>query len=508
MEALSRSSKIFSEEDLYAQVKEMITERGLQASGNALFRGAVFGRDSLWTARFLIAHQDIAHLVLTSLAQTQGTRHVPQREEEPGKIAHEYRRSDDPNANQEILQMFQKTYGQTVPGAYIIYTTVDATPLWVVLLGEYCERYGRSILSERVEHITGEEITIGEVMIRAAKWIEKKIHESELGLLETIRENGDGHAEFHVLRDGKISYRHEDGKYPNLVRPLAYLEVQGYAYDALTYASEMISHLKRSQSVRWKALARRLQAKTFELFWQSDRETFAAALDRDPASDEVRALQMLSTVQPEILNSGIFDSLPKEEKFHYIAGVLKNFFTPEFQTSAGPRSIALRYKSLTDFYAYQGPETMWPILAHLVARGLSRQGYFALAYDIAARMVNTVQAAGSPRELFYITGEADEVVLDPEEVYAEGDEVIEIYATNTGEANQTWTIAALLEAKSNILNALPDISDFEKGLLGREMTQLLDEAGLEASYSKRRRATINFKEGNERQARLVEQIHW
>lgn len=502
--ALPVPSKIFSEAELLEELGKMVTPAGLQASANNLFRGAVFGRDSLWTARFLIEDKEIAHLALTSLARIQGKKHVPKRGEEPGKIAHEYRLAHDADANQDILSMFKKMYGEAIPGAYIIYTTVDATPLWIVLLGEYCERYGREILDERIPHVSGEEVSMFETLMRAASWIEKQVRNSEYGLLEAKRKNMNDHVEFPVLRDGKISYRHEDGSYPNLRRPIAYLEVQGYAYDALMYAAEVSKHTRPRKALGYRTLAKRLQSKVFELFWLSDRDTFAAALDRDP-SDALRPLSTLSTVQPEILNSAIFDTLPQDEREKYITGVLKNFFTPEFQTPAGPRSISLKYAHLTEYYAYQGPETVWPVLAHLVARGLRRQGFAALAYDIAARMVNTVQAAGSPRELFYVMRGGEGVVLAPEECMSEG-ETLEICTTNHGEANQTWTIAAIIEAKRTILIDAPMPTAFEQELLGREVTSLWSEEELKNAFINRLKITLNLGKGREMEARLVAQI--
>lgn len=496
-------SKIFSDEELMAELRGMITPDGLQASRNELFRSAVFGRDSIWTARFLIDNPDnkeVVRLALLSLARTQGTQYVPRRAEEPGKIAHECRRGGDPTSNKQTLEMFERVFGEAAPGLYLVYTTVDATPLWAVLLGEYCERYGREILAERVEHISGEELSVFDVLMRAAHWVEQSIRRSDLGLLEAVREDREGHAEFHVLRDGRTSYRHEDGRYPNLKRPIAYLEVQGYAYDALRYAAAIARHLQPRKAFEWRNLAKRVQARTLELFWQSDIGTFAAALDRDPKTGEMRPLRMLSTIQPEILGTGIFDGLGETERARYFTGVLKNFFTPELQTLAGPRAVSLRYDHLTPYYAYQWSRTVWPVLSHLVARGLKRQGFGALAYDLSARMVNTVHAAGSPREFFYVTPQ-ELVAYDPEGAYMEG-EAEEISATNCGEAQQTWTIAAVLEAKC-MLKKRPAPAPLERELLGREVAGLLELPELQTMFKSRMRIKINMERAREMEHALI-----
>src|SRR5690606_33755375 len=83
----------------------------------------VFGRDSLLTAWMtLIADHTLARGVLETLARWQGTDDDPRTEEEPGKIVHELR--------------FGKTAGLALGGGDAYYGTVDATPLFVMLLGE------------------------------------------------------------------------------------------------------------------------------------------------------------------------------------------------------------------------------------------------------------------------------------------------------------------------------------------------------------------------------------
>lgn len=485
----------------------MVTPQGLQASANELFKGAVFGRDSLWSARFLVddpAAKDIVRLALHSLARTQGVTFAPERAEEPGKIAHECRLKNDPANNKETLALFERVYGEAAPGLYLIYTTVDATPLWVVLLGEYCERYGRDILTERVSHISGEELSMFEVLIRATNWIEQHIRRSELGLLEAVREDREGHTEFHVLRDGRTSYRHEDGTYPNLKQPIAYLEVQGYAFDALRYSAALTRHTLPRKAFEWRNLAKRLQSRALEHFWQSDRNTFAAAIDRDPHTHLYRPLCTLSTIQPEILGTGLFDGLSPRERKHYIQGTLKHFYTPDFQTSAGPRAVSLAHDHLMPYWAYQWSRTTWPVLSHLVARGLKRQGFNALARDLSVRLLNTVHTAGSPRELFYVTPEG-QVAYDPECVFEDGGgESLEIAATNCGEADQTWTIAAVMEAGRMIAPTAPTL--FERDLLEGESVNLLSQSELERAFHNRARIKINKERAWQMESELISEL--
>ena len=83
----------------------------------------LFGRDSLWAARFLLPVSTAPALsTLRVLAAAQGTRVDPQTAEQPGKIMHELR----------AAELDLPDEGVTLPPLY--FGTIDATPLWVCLL--------------------------------------------------------------------------------------------------------------------------------------------------------------------------------------------------------------------------------------------------------------------------------------------------------------------------------------------------------------------------------------
>lgn len=85
---------------------------------------ALFGRDSLITALEALAYDPrIAANTLQLLAKHQGHRYDPRTLEEPGRILHELRVG-------EMAHLHEVPYTP-------YYGTVDATPLFVVLLGEY-----------------------------------------------------------------------------------------------------------------------------------------------------------------------------------------------------------------------------------------------------------------------------------------------------------------------------------------------------------------------------------
>ena len=89
----------------------------------------IFGRDGLVTAyEVLWAEPALAKGVLQFLAQTQADSVVPEQDAEPGKILHELRKGEMA-ATKEIP--FGRYYG-----------SVDSTPLFVMLAGQYYQRTG------------------------------------------------------------------------------------------------------------------------------------------------------------------------------------------------------------------------------------------------------------------------------------------------------------------------------------------------------------------------------
>ncbi|MGH9016600.1 MAG: amylo-alpha-1,6-glucosidase, partial [Acidimicrobiales bacterium] len=141
-------------------------ERVVVAAGAPWFM-TVFGRDSLLTSWMaLLVDPDLALGVLQTLARFQGRDIDPRSDEQPGRILHEMRFGEAPSLS--------------LGGGSIYYGTADATPLFVMLLGEL-RRWG--LAREAVEELLPN-------AERALEWIER------FGDAD-----GDGYVEYHRATD-------------------------------------------------------------------------------------------------------------------------------------------------------------------------------------------------------------------------------------------------------------------------------------------------------------------
>jgi glycogen debranching enzyme len=158
-------------------------ERTVVAAGAPWFM-TLFGRDSLMTAWMaLLVDPELALGTLQTLARFQGREVRPYNEEEPGRILHEMR--------------FGEASSLSLGGGMIYYGTADATPLFVMLLGEL-RRWG--LVREAVDELLP-------AADRAIEWI------------ETFGDrDGDGYVEYQWRLPGPSVLRCRAGRHGPLDR--------------------------------------------------------------------------------------------------------------------------------------------------------------------------------------------------------------------------------------------------------------------------------------------------
>src|SRR5690606_13026351 len=153
----------------------------------------------------LIADPSLAQGVLETLARFQGDDVNPATEEEPGKILHEMR--------------FGAFGGLSLGGGDVYYGSIDATPLFVMLLGELQRWTADTEATARLLPYAD----------RALEWIESFGDRDGDGYVEYARQSEHGLAN-QGWKDSWDAVRHRDGRLADA--PIALCEVQGYVYSA------------------------------------------------------------------------------------------------------------------------------------------------------------------------------------------------------------------------------------------------------------------------------------
>ncbi len=316
---------------------------------------AVFGRDSLITAFLsLIADPDLALGVLQTLARFQGTKVDPRTEEEPGRILHEMRFGD---ATTNALDAGDVYYG-----------SIDATPLFVVLLGEL-RRWGlaHEAVDELLPHAD-----------RAIEWIEKFGDKDADGFVEYKRLSDTG-LRNQGWKDSWDGIPFADGSHAQ--PPIALAEVQGYVYQAyLARAYFALERGDRVTSERFRGKAATLKAAFNKRFWLADRGYFAIALDGDK-----RPVDALASNMGHCLWSGIVD-VDKAES------VVKHLMSEEMFSGWGVRTLATSMASYDPMSYHCG--SVWPHDNALAAAGLMRYGFIDEAHRVVRGILDAAANFG------------------------------------------------------------------------------------------------------------------
>ena len=397
----------------------------------------------------LSVRPEVAHTLILALARLQGTEETPagahSNEEEPGKIHHQHIRlfvlgQRISGAAELILQELRGRWGGRGDDL-TYYGSVDATPLFVRLVGRYCAGYGPALLDERITDKDGRPATVGDKVLAAVDWIVRRIDASPLGLVEFQRRNPDG-ITFQVWKDSGTSYVHRDGMLADWDQPIAAVEVQAYSYDALLAAAELFKVAETGRAREWRERAEVLLTAILQRLWMPREAYFAMAVDR--ASDGTpRQVASIASNAALLLDSRLFDQFAAGDD--YVEPVARRICSAEFVTEAGIRCRSVEEADLVDFQDYHGTWTVWMKETFDVVKGLHRQGLTGSANQLGRRLLNAVNVAGANLEFLYVSPTGD-VMYDHHESDLRGGEA-EIVATNYPEVGLGWSVAAALALK-------------------------------------------------------------
>jgi glycogen debranching enzyme len=324
---------------------------------------APFGRDSLITAiQTLPFFPDLARGTLRYLARYQGTRDDAFTDQEPGKILHEYRRGELA-ACREIP--FVPYYG-----------TVDATPLFLLLLGEYVRWTGDLALARE----------LWPAAERALTWMEHCASPFADGYLWYRRRSAVG-LDNQGWKDSHDSIMHATGELAK--GPIALVEAQAYRYAALLSAAEVAETLGRAAlAPTLRTRAGRLRERFEAEFWMEDEQFYALALD-----GERRPCRVLSTNPGHALWTGI----ASEARARAVA---KRLMHDDLFTGWGLRTLAARERLYNPMSYHNG--SVWPHDTAIAALGMRRYGLPEAFLSLATGLFQAVLTFDAMRmpELF------------------------------------------------------------------------------------------------------------
>ena len=329
-------------------------DRVVVAAGAPWFM-TVFGRDSLLASEMALpVDPSLALGTLQTLADRQGTVVDPMSEEEPGKILHEVR--------------LDVSSGLSLGGKPVYYGSVDATPMFVLVLGSV-SRYGffADTIAELLPHAD-----------RALEWIRDYGDKDGDGFVEYERLNPEGLAN-QGWKDSWDGINFADGTMPE--GPIALCEVQGYVYAAYTARAWMAYDAgDLALATDFADRAAQLKKRFNEEFWMPDRGYYAIALD-----GRKRQVDACASNMGHCLVYGLID----EDK---APQVVERLMSPEMFSGWGVRTLASDMGAYNPASYHNG--SVWPHDNALIASGLLRYGFIAEAQRISTALLEAADYSG------------------------------------------------------------------------------------------------------------------
>lgn len=292
----------------------------------------MFGRDSIISAyQSLLLNPRLAIETLRVLARYQGREKDDWRDEEPGKILHEHREGEMTRAREMPF------------GPY--YGSVDATPLWLILLSEtFNWTADEQLVRDMLPHAH-----------RALDWIDNYGDLDGDGFVEFLRRSPRGLAN-QGWKDSWDANMHRDGKVAE--PPIALSEVQGYVYEAkYRMASLMRSFGETRRAEKLKKDAAELARRFDHAFWMPQRGFYAMALDR-----EKKQLQVISSNPGHLL----FTRMLSQERARAIT---QRFMQPDMFSGWGLRTISRDERVFNPLSYHRG--SIWPHDNSIAAHGMA-----------------------------------------------------------------------------------------------------------------------------------------
>jgi glycogen debranching enzyme len=311
-------------------------------SGDEFFAAGVpwyvtlFGRDSLITSLQTLGFwTETSADTLRLLARYQGKELSEWRDEQPGKILHELRVG-------ELARM------NKIPHTPY-YGTIDATPLFLILMTRYVHWTGDlSLFQELRSNIE-----------RALHWIDRYGDIADDGYVSYVGNNNKGLMNQGWKDSGDAIVR-EDGRFAD--PPIALVEVQGYVYMAKMAIADLYDRIgEQKHASHLRAEARALCDRFNRDFWLEEEGCYALALEAGR-----RPCRVLSSNAGHALWTGIAD----HDK---ASRAVQRLMKADLFNGWGIRTLSAKERRYNPMGYHVG--TVWPHDNSLIAAGFRRYGF-------------------------------------------------------------------------------------------------------------------------------------
>ena len=306
----------------------------------------LFGRDSILTAYESLAFRPtLAEESLAVLAARQATEIDDSRDMQPGKILHELRTGE------------MARTGELPHRPY--YGSVDATPLWLVLLGATFDWTGDRALVDRYWPNA----------LAALRWIDEYGTGPE-GFVTYERRTPQGLVN-QGWKDSSDSIRDRRGR--TVEAPIALAEVQGYVFDAKRRMARLARvRGEEAMATRLEAEAATLRERFEAAFWLPRERYYAMAIGRDGhVADAIGS-------NP---GHGLWSELIIPERAADVAARLRG---ADLDSGWGVRTFAAGQPGYNPLGYHTG--SVWPHDTGLIVAGLKKYGF----HDDASRFAGSI----------------------------------------------------------------------------------------------------------------------
>jgi len=411
-------------------------------AGGIPWFATLFGRDSALSALMICGFRAaIAGDTARVLARYQADRCDTYRDAEPGKIAHELR--------QGTLARLAE-----IPQSPAYYGTVDATPLFLILLEEYLAWTGDVGL---VRELRGN-------IDAALDWIERFGDSDGDGYLDYRGAYGTGLVN-QGWKDSGVAITNADGSLAT--PPIALAEVQGYLYRAWLGAArllELTGEVPRARSLT--ARARELRERFERDFWSESLGCYVLALQRDGKPAEV-----IASNAGQVLWSGI--ASPERAR-----AVARRLMQDDMFSGWGIRTLSSREQRYNPVSYQLG--SVWPHDNALIVAGFRRYGCDAPAQRLFAALQDAATGLKGHRLPELYGGFAREA--------AERHPVRYPVACSP----QAWAAAAVPYALASLLGLEPDALDRRLRIVDPKLPPRIDRLTLTGLRVGDARVDVNF----------------